>query len=151
MPDIERIGRHLYGTTALATIIERSRSDPRDRFISADQLLELSTATVLGSEDLSSPLFFHLPSQNVVVKPLPEHQQGTGVSSSYEANADRGRRNLLDRDGPVADGDTGISGGYGAPRNRSRTSSSNRDSARIAPRNDSGQASFECRLCKGLG
>jgi uncharacterized protein (DUF885 family) len=36
-------------------------------------------------------LFFQLPSQNVAVKPIPEYQQGTGVSSSYEAEADGSR------------------------------------------------------------
>ncbi len=89
--DIQGIGAHLYRTKDLAAIIDRSRSDPRDRFASAAELLDFTDQIVSRSERMSRPLFSPFPSQPVIVKPMPAYQQGSGVNSSYEANPDLSR------------------------------------------------------------
>ena len=86
--EIKRIGMRLYRTTKLPVVVERIHADRRNRFVSPDQLLDFSIEIVRRAEQRSRNLFLHLPMQTVSVKPIPQYQQGTGVSSSYAANPD---------------------------------------------------------------
>lgn len=85
--EIRAIGTRRYGTDDLATIIQRSHDDAANRFTSAQDLFAVSQAMVKRAIRMSNSLFVNLPSQTVVVKPLPPYQSGTGVTSHYEPNS----------------------------------------------------------------
>jgi uncharacterized protein (DUF885 family) len=84
--EIQRIGSRLYGTASLPEIVRRSHDDPKSRFASSAQLLQFSKEIVQRAEQKSRNFFLQFPSQPVVVEPLPEYQNGSGVSSHYQAN-----------------------------------------------------------------
>lgn len=83
---IRSIGSRLYHTTNLSEIVRRSHDDPKNRFRSGGELLDFSREMVEHSEQKCRALFLQMPSQPVVVKPLPEYQRGSGVPNHYEAN-----------------------------------------------------------------
>jgi len=86
--EIQGIGSRLYGKDRLPEIVQRSHDDPKNRFTSSAQLLQFSKEMVERAQQLSQSLFLQLPSQPVIVEPLPEYQNGSGLSAHYESNAD---------------------------------------------------------------
>jgi uncharacterized protein (DUF885 family) len=85
---IRAIGSKRYGTNDLAESVRRVHDDPHNRFTSEEQLIQFSREMVERSIGMSRNLFLQLPSQPVIVRPLPDYQRGTGVSSHYQANPD---------------------------------------------------------------
>ena len=76
--EIQSIGSRRYRTSNIAEIVQRSHDDPNNRFSSPAQLLQFSREMVERSERQSRDLFLQLPSQPVMVEPLPAYQQGSG-------------------------------------------------------------------------
>jgi uncharacterized protein (DUF885 family) len=85
--EIRNIGLRSYHSTSPLEIVRRSHDDPKNRFTSSAQLLEFSKEMVERAERMSRGLFLQIPSQPVIVEPLPTYQNGSGVSSHYESNA----------------------------------------------------------------
>jgi len=86
--EIQSIGSHLYHTKNIPAIIASSNKDPKNRFKSSAELREFTERVVHDAERMSKSLFLNLPTQSVVVEPLPEYQIGSGVGSHYAANPD---------------------------------------------------------------
>jgi uncharacterized protein (DUF885 family) len=84
--EIGAIGTRRYQTTNTPTIIDHARADTANRFVSPDQLIQFSRAVVRRSLDKSRAVFAQLPSQTVMVRPLPLYQRGSGVASHYQSN-----------------------------------------------------------------
>ncbi len=88
---VRTLGRQLYGTGDVATIIARTGQAEDNHFASQQALIDFSAATVEAARLKSIPLFGQLPDQSVVVEPPPAHERGSGLSSHYDPEPDRTR------------------------------------------------------------
>jgi uncharacterized protein (DUF885 family) len=81
---VEKLGKTAYGIDDLVQIIEKIKKDPEDKFSSRQELLEFSQSAVTRSHDAIPAWFGRVPERNAEVEPVPEYQDGTGVSARYE-------------------------------------------------------------------
>jgi uncharacterized protein (DUF885 family) len=88
---VRALGRQLYGTGDVGTIIARTGQAEDNHFASQQALIDFSAATVEAARLKSIPLFGQLPDQSVVVEPPPAHERGSGLSSHYDPEPDRTR------------------------------------------------------------
>ena len=85
-----RLGGSVYGLDDLRAIVDRAKSDPADRFNSADELLQFSRDAVRRAEAEMPNWVGEMPQQPVEVVPFEPHEEGTGRSAHYNpAGADR--------------------------------------------------------------
>ncbi len=80
----EKLGQIAYGIGDFGQIIQKTKSDPSDKFSSRDQLLMFSRDAVARSHAAAPAWFGRVPTRDAEVKPVPEYQDGTGVSAHYE-------------------------------------------------------------------
>jgi uncharacterized protein (DUF885 family) len=85
--EVREIGSRLFGTSDFSEIVSKSLAAPANHFASKEELLAFSRDLIPESRAKSAPLFFDIPNQMVEIQPLPQYQEGSGVSSHYEANA----------------------------------------------------------------
>lgn len=85
---VREIGRKLFGTDDIPTIIERTSGAPDNHFASEADLLAFSRRANERAREKIAPYFADLPAQAATVEPFPEHERGTGRSSHYEPEDD---------------------------------------------------------------
>ena len=85
--DVRAIGKRLFGTDDFATIIRKVKEAPDNQYKDQRDLLPDSRAMVERAQAAMPKLFVAVPTQPVVVEPLPEYRDGAGASSEYEAPA----------------------------------------------------------------
>ncbi|NEX95039.1 DUF885 domain-containing protein [Caulobacter sp. 17J65-9] len=85
---VKAMGQKLYGSGDLATIVAKTREAPDNRFVSEEELIAYTRATVDAARAKTAVLFERMPPQVMEVKPMESYQRGTGVSSHYEASPD---------------------------------------------------------------
>jgi uncharacterized protein (DUF885 family) len=81
---VEKLGKIAYGIDDLEQIIEKIKKDPEDKFGSRQELLDFSKSAVTRSHDAIPAWFGRVPERDAEVEPVPEYQDGTGVSARYE-------------------------------------------------------------------
>lgn len=85
---VRELGRKLFDSDDLPTIIKRLDEAADNRFASADEALAFSRNLLERARERSAPYFLSMPKQRAVVEPLKPEQRGTGVSSRYENEPD---------------------------------------------------------------
>ncbi|HET7845284.1 MAG TPA: DUF885 domain-containing protein, partial [Xanthomonadales bacterium] len=85
---VRALGRELFGTDDLGTILARVESAPDNRFASADEVLAHARESMARARERTATVFETMPPQDAVVEPLEEHLRGSGMASHYEANPD---------------------------------------------------------------
>ncbi|WP_084695817.1 DUF885 domain-containing protein [Arenimonas donghaensis] len=88
---VSALGRQYFDQADLPLLVARLDADPDNRFQSAQELLAFSRELVARSETATRPLFRQWPRQAMQVLPLPEHEQGSGLSSHYDPEPDPGQ------------------------------------------------------------
>lgn len=79
------MGKNLFGTSDIAQILKRVKSNPDNHFDSAQAIVGYANEVLTRSTRMSAAFFFELPRQPIEIKPMLEFQQGSGISSHYEA------------------------------------------------------------------
>lgn len=96
---VAALGREVYGTDQLDTLLERLETDPANRFGSRDELLAYSRSLLPHARARSERFFSKMPSKPVVIEPLPGYQEGNGVPARYiEGEAGEPGRYILPLD-----------------------------------------------------
>jgi len=87
---VVKLGLTAYDLEDFSSIMMAAKSDPEDRFATADELLEFSRNMVRRAADEMPGWVGNMPAQAVSVVPFPEHEEGTGRSAHYRpGNAER--------------------------------------------------------------
>lgn len=87
--ELSELGTRRFGVGDLASVLKRTDAEPSDHFSSPEALLAFSEGALARTVAMSRPLFEKLPSQSIVVEPLPAYQQDTGIPSHYEAQTEQ--------------------------------------------------------------
>ena len=82
------LGKAAYELTDFTEILQRAKSDPTDRFVDKDELLEFSREMVQRAEAEMPNWVGTMPQQPVIVVPFEEHEEGTGRSAHYRPGTD---------------------------------------------------------------
>lgn len=77
-------GEAMFGASDFATILERVKQAPGNRFSSEAEVIEATRAYVPMTREKVAPFFSKLPAQEMIVEPFPDFLKGTGQSSRYE-------------------------------------------------------------------
>lgn len=85
---VQALGKTMFDSTDLATIVKRVDEAKDNRFASADEQLQFSRGLLESARQKSSAYFATMPVQPAVVEPLKPEQRNTGVSSHYEPDPD---------------------------------------------------------------
>jgi uncharacterized protein (DUF885 family) len=87
MDDVRAIGRRVFGTDDAATIIRKVKEAPDNQYKDQKDLLPDSRAMVERAHAAMSNLFVAVPTQPVIVEPLPEYRDRAGAGNEYEVPA----------------------------------------------------------------
>ena len=87
MDDVRAIGKRIFGTDDFGTVIRKVKAAPDNRYEGARDLLTDSRAMVARAQAAMPRFFVAVPTQPVVVEPLPEYRDRAGAGSEYEAPA----------------------------------------------------------------
>jgi uncharacterized protein (DUF885 family) len=87
MDDVRAIGKRLFRTEDVATIIRKVKEAPDNQYKDQTDLLRDSRAMVERAQAAMPRLFVAVPTQPVVVEPLPDYRDRAGAGSEYEAPA----------------------------------------------------------------
>jgi uncharacterized protein (DUF885 family) len=85
---VEELGKAAYGIDDFATIIQRIKDDPADKFTTAEEMLAFARETVNRAHAAMPQWFGFVPTVEAGVEPFPAYQEGTGASARYEAGDD---------------------------------------------------------------
>ena len=85
------LGTKLYGTSDLATIIQRNNDAAGNKFKSGEELLADARSLLTTATEKSRPYFVKLPEQAVIVETPPAYQAGSGISAHYDPQPDVSR------------------------------------------------------------
>jgi uncharacterized protein (DUF885 family) len=80
------LGERVFGTSDLAEIFDRMRTDPALRWDTEDELLSSARSAVTRAEEVAPSWFGRLPSTACVVEPVPENE-APGAPTAYYAPA----------------------------------------------------------------
>ncbi len=83
--ELGHMGSQLYGTSDVGEILRRNKAAPANQFDSPDAIVGYANRILSRSIRMSAPYFLQLPGQAIAIEPLPSYQQGSGISSHYEA------------------------------------------------------------------
>ncbi|MEV5713948.1 DUF885 domain-containing protein [Amycolatopsis mediterranei] len=90
--EYRELGAELFGTTELAEIFERIRTDPALRWRDGDELLESARATIRRAEAAAPQWFSRLPEQRCRVAPVPDAEaEGGSIAYYIEPSLDGSR------------------------------------------------------------
>jgi uncharacterized protein (DUF885 family) len=81
--EYRELGAELFGTTELAEIFERIRTDPALRWRDGDELLESARATIRRAEAAAPQWFSRIPEQRCQVAPVPDAEAESGSIAYY--------------------------------------------------------------------
>jgi len=82
------LGKASYELTDFNEILQRAKSDPADKFVDQEELLEFSREMVTRAGAEMPNWVGTMPEQPVVVVPFEEHEEGTGRSAHYRPGTD---------------------------------------------------------------
>lgn len=86
------VGARVWGTTDVAEIHHRLRSDPQLRFTTADEILDAAITTVRRAEAVAPQWFGETPHTPCAVKPIPEAlAEGSAPAYYYAGSLDGSR------------------------------------------------------------
>jgi uncharacterized protein (DUF885 family) len=86
---IAEIGKQVFGTSDLAEVRKRLRSDSSNNFSNRDELLAYTTAAIERARKSVPRWFKQLPQAVVVIKPVPEYQEQSSTARYTPASDDR--------------------------------------------------------------
>jgi uncharacterized protein (DUF885 family) len=86
---IAEIGKRVFGTSELAEIHKRLRSESSNRFATRDELLVYTTSAIERARTVVPRWFNKLPQAVVVIKPVPEYQEQSSTARYTPASDDR--------------------------------------------------------------
>ncbi|WP_410612931.1 DUF885 domain-containing protein [Amycolatopsis sp. lyj-109] len=81
--EYRELGAELFGTTDLAEIFERIRTDPALRWRDGEELLESARATITRAEAVAPQWFSRVPEQRCQVAPVPDAEAESGSIAYY--------------------------------------------------------------------
>jgi uncharacterized protein (DUF885 family) len=81
--EYRELGAKVFGTTDLAEIFERIRTDPALRWRDGDELLETARATIARAEAVAPQWFSRVPEQRCEVAPVPAAEAESGSIAYY--------------------------------------------------------------------
>ncbi|SFW76767.1 DUF885 domain-containing protein [Amycolatopsis australiensis] len=81
--EYREVGAKVFGTTDLAEIFERIRTDPELRWRDGDELLEAARQTIARAEAVAPQWFLRVPEQRCEVAPVPEAEAEGGSIAYY--------------------------------------------------------------------
>ena len=93
--EVRSVGRDVFGIDDFAAIVERAKSLPDGHYASGQELLDASREMVDRAQHVLGPLFGQLPTQAVIVEPIPPYEDNGGASSHYEEPAASGRPGIF--------------------------------------------------------
>ncbi|MFE0024910.1 DUF885 domain-containing protein [Amycolatopsis sp. NPDC059021] len=90
--EYRELGSRVFGTTDLAEIFERLRTDPELRWRDGEELLEAARTAIKRAESVAPQWFSTIPAAKCVVAPVPEAEGAGGTTAYYlEAALDGSR------------------------------------------------------------
>ncbi|SEF32379.1 Uncharacterized conserved protein, DUF885 familyt [Amycolatopsis pretoriensis] len=90
--EYRELGSKVFGTTDLAEIFERIRTDPALRWRDGDELLDAARATIARAEAVAPQWFLRVPEQKCEVAPVPPAEAESGSIAYYiDASLDGSR------------------------------------------------------------
>jgi uncharacterized protein (DUF885 family) len=81
--EYRELGGKLFGTTDLAGIFDRIRTDPQLRWRDGEELLEAARTAIARAETVAPQWFSRVPAQKCVVAPVPEAESASGTIAYY--------------------------------------------------------------------
>ncbi len=93
--EVRSVGREVFGIDDFAAIVERAKNLPDGHYASGQELLEASREMVGRAQHVLGPLFGQLPTQAVIVEPIPPYEDNGGASSHYEEPSASGRPGIF--------------------------------------------------------
>jgi uncharacterized protein (DUF885 family) len=81
--EMKEIGARSFGTTDVAELMERLRSDPAYLYRSADEILAATDAAIARARHAAPDYFGRLPAADVVVTPFPDFQAASAPGGMY--------------------------------------------------------------------
>jgi len=90
--EYREVGGRVFGTTDLAEIFERLRTDPALRWRDGDELLEAARAAVARADAAAPEWFGRLPSQGCEVRAVPDDEAPGAAGAYYTQPAMDGSR-----------------------------------------------------------
>ncbi|MEU4249909.1 DUF885 domain-containing protein [Amycolatopsis sp. NPDC026612] len=81
--EYRELGAAVFGTTDLAEIFDRIRTDPALRWRDGDEQLEVARATIARAEAVAPQWFSRVPEQRCEVAPVPEAEAESGSIAYY--------------------------------------------------------------------
>ncbi|NIH81187.1 DUF885 domain-containing protein [Amycolatopsis viridis] len=81
--EFRAVGRRVFGTTDLAEIFHRLRTDPALRWGSGEELLAAARAAIARAEVAAPRWFRTIPSARCEVRPVPATEAGAGTIAYY--------------------------------------------------------------------
>jgi uncharacterized protein (DUF885 family) len=83
--ELKDMGAKLFGTSNVKEILKGVKNAPANRFDSPEAIVTYANQVLARSISMGAPYFLKLPEQALEIEPLPAYQQGSGISSHYEA------------------------------------------------------------------
>jgi uncharacterized protein (DUF885 family) len=80
---VTRLGKELYATDSFGAAVDAANADKSQRFASAEAMHAFYLDVVERAKQAMPAYFNTLPDIELVVEPLPLHQQGSGRSAHY--------------------------------------------------------------------
>ncbi|WP_444922339.1 DUF885 domain-containing protein [Microbulbifer sp. CnH-101-G] len=81
--EIVSLGSILYDSSSFSEAVEKASADDSQKFNSSSEMHEFYEALVAKSKNLTADYFYDMPSIALEVRPIPEHEQGSGRSAHY--------------------------------------------------------------------
>lgn len=81
---VQELGEVNYNISDFSDIIQHIKNDPKDKFSSADELLQFAKDAVNRAAVAMPKWFGYVPAAKAEVVPFPTYQEGTGASARYE-------------------------------------------------------------------
>jgi uncharacterized protein (DUF885 family) len=89
LSEAKKLGEQRYHRSDLATILNTIKTSPQEQFHSAEELLTYSNGLLERAKNITAAkLIPAMPSQDVVIRPLPAFEEGAGVGSRFQQEAD---------------------------------------------------------------
>jgi uncharacterized protein (DUF885 family) len=85
---VQELGAEAYNISDFTDIIQHIKDDPKDKFSSAEELLQYSKDAVSRAAAAMPQWFGYVPATPAEVVPFPSYQEGTGTSARYEPGSD---------------------------------------------------------------
>jgi uncharacterized protein (DUF885 family) len=90
--EVKKRGEHRYHVSDVAAILEAIKANPQERFHSREELMTFSEGFLGRAKSITAEkLIPAMPSQAVVIRPLPTFEEAAGVGSRFQQEPDPGK------------------------------------------------------------